>query len=318
MFFSIKFLRFFFIRFSAIRGLLSSKIFRVWFFLELGTISFLFNLITQDHAPILKESIKIFLIQSLRGMGILVLILIQEIRSSFSLRFILWIVIILKMGTVPFHLWFLNLRNKLSWERIFLFLTLIKFLPLIILSNLKTQYSSFFRILAFIVTSLRRIYYWRIKNLIVLSSMYFTGIIILLLGFSNFWFDIIIVYILIILPVFLIFKNNNNSHFLINWFKGASRLIIFLSFINLVGLPPLPGFFLKYIWLIGVEIDFFSIVIFFLRSRIILYLYISFLLKNLLEFSKQRIIRKELIIKTSISIILVFITIFYTPIYFLI
>lgn len=299
MFLSIKFLRFFFIIFSVIRGIFRSRFFTIWFFLELRTISFLLNLIIIKYKIIFKETIKLFLIQSLRGMRILLLILIKETSSLGSIRFLIWIVILFKIGAIPFHFWFLNLRNNLSWERIILFLTVIKFLPLMILINLDRQYCGFFRLISFIVASIRRVYYWNIKNLIVLSSLYFLGIIFYLINNRNFWLEMILIYIIIFLPLFFIFRKTNNNFFLSNWIGRASPLIIFLLIIRLAGLPPFPGFFLKYIWLINSKIDFLSLVVFFITSRIIIYLYVRFTLKNLLEISNQ-IIGNRIIIKRSV------------------
>ena len=122
MFLSIKSLRLFFLIFRVIGGLLRSRIFRVWFFLELSTISFLLNLMITAHKVIVKETIKLFLIQSLRGMRILLFILLAEETSSFLVRLLIWLIVLFKISAVPFHSWFLNLRNKISWERILLFL----------------------------------------------------------------------------------------------------------------------------------------------------------------------------------------------------
>ena len=287
MFLSIKFLSTFFLGFRVVRGLFSSRILRIWFFLELGTISFLLNLLFIKHKEIFKETIKLFLIQSLRGIRILFLLLISESSLSFSFNFLIWLVVLFKIRAIPFHSWFLNLRNKISWERIILFLTLIKFVPLIILFRFRRLYSVFFRILSFIIARVRSLYYSRIKKIIVFSSLYFLGIIFYSINFNRFWFEIISVYRIIFLPLFYIIRNVNNIFFLENWFSGLSTFSIFLFIIRLAGLPPFPGFFLKYFWLIEVRINFWSLIIFFLRSSLIIYLYIRFSIKNLLEISSQ-------------------------------
>ena len=287
MFLSIKLLSLFFLIFGVIGGLFRSRIFRVWFFLELSTISFLLNLIITAHKVIVKETIKLFLIQSLSGMRILLFILLAEETSSSLIRLLIWLIVLFKISAVPFHSWFLNLRNKISWERILLFLTIIKFLPLIVLSYTKRNYSVFFRIFSFTVAALRRGFYSRMKNLIVLSSLFFLGILFYTIEISNFWIEIILIYTFIFCPLFLIFRNESNSLFIINWFGGASTFIVFTFIIRLAGLPPFPGFFLKYIWLLESKIDFISLIVFFIGSGFIIYLYIRFSLKNLLEFSNQ-------------------------------
>ena len=177
MFLSIKFLRIFFLIFRVIGGLFRSRIFRLWFFLELRTISFLLNLLFSKHKTIFKETIKLFLIQSLRGIRILILLLISERGTTLTPNFLIWLVVLFKIRAVPFHRWFLNLRNKISWERMLLFLTVIKFIPLIVLSRCRSWSSEFFRLLSFIVARIRRLLYSGIKKLIVLSSLYFLGML---------------------------------------------------------------------------------------------------------------------------------------------
>ena len=287
MFLSVKFLRIFFIVFSIISGLLSSRVLRIWFFLELSTISFFINLIFVKHKAMYKETMKLFLIQSLRGIRILLILLISERSTSLGINFLIWLVILFKIRAVPFHSWFLSLRNIISWERVILFLTIIKFIPLMILSNCRRPSSTFFRIIAFIVARIRRLFYSRIKKLIVLSSLYFLGILFFSINLTNVWLEIILVYRLMFLPLFFVFRNRNTILFFESWINGLSTLILFLIIIRLAGLPPFPGFFLKYFWLLELKIDFWSLIIFFLRSRLIMYLYIRFTIKNLLEVSNQ-------------------------------
>lgn len=315
MFLSIKFLRIFFILFRVIGGLLSPRIFRIWFFLELSTVSFLLSLLFIKHRAIFKETIKLFLIQSLRGIRVLLLLLLSEGRLSLRPNFLIWLVVLFKIRAVPFHSWFLNLRNKMSWERMLMFLTIIKFIPLIILSSCRRSCSEFFRALSLVVSSLRRVYYSSIKKLIVFSSLYFLGMLFFSINLRRIWFEIIVVYRLMFLPLFFVFRNINNIFFLERWLKGLSTAVTFLVIIRLAGLPPFPGFFLKYFWLVSLRIDFWSLIIFFLRSRLIIYLYISFAIKNLLEVSNQLWV-SDSSLKISFFLLWFFITPAYISIYF--
>ena len=295
MFLSIKFLRVFFLIFSVVGGILRSRIFAMWFFLELRTVSFLLGLLFIRHKTIFKETIKLFLIQSLRGIRILLILLSSERGMIYSINFFIWLILLFKMRAVPFHSWFLGLRNKISWERVFIFLTIIKFVPLRILFRANRSSSTFFRVASFIVARVRSLYFFRMKKLIILSSLYFLGILFFSINFNSIWLDIILVYMAIFLPLFFIFSNINNVLFSANWLGGLSSFILFVFIIRIAGLPPFPGFFLKYFWLVELKIDFLSLGIFFLSSRLIIYLYISFALKNLLELSNQLLGRGHLI-----------------------
>ena len=273
----------------------------MWFFLELATVSFLLRLMFIRHKAMFKETIKLFLIQSLRGIRILLILLISERRLIFSINFFMWLVILFKIRAVPFHSWFLALRNKISWERVLIFLTIIKFIPLRILFRINRSSSRFFRVASFIVARVRSLYFFRIKKLVVLSSLYFLGILFFSINFNSIWLDIILIYTVIFLPLFYIFRNINNVLFSGNWFRGLSSFMLFIFIIRIAGLPPFPGFFLKYFWLVELKIDFLSLRVFFLSSRLIMYLYISFALKNLLELSNQ-VLGRESLIKINLLI----------------
>ena len=71
--------------------------------MELSTVRFLFYLFCSGKTIIIKDRIKLFLIQALRGLLILVIILQIELLNHNLLKLLIALVIILKIRAAPFH-----------------------------------------------------------------------------------------------------------------------------------------------------------------------------------------------------------------------
>ena len=93
---------------SVTQGLLRSNFLRIWVFLELGTLSYLFYLFSDRENFIFKEGIKLFLIQALRGLQILISLLQLVLLQSELLTFFTVQIIMFKIGAAPFYGWLLN------------------------------------------------------------------------------------------------------------------------------------------------------------------------------------------------------------------
>ena len=125
-----------FILARVLQGVESTRIISLWFFLEIRTLIFLGKLIAGHRTSRQPDILKIFLIQSLRGISLLILILWKEFLVINFFKEIIIIVILFKIGAVPFHSWLLGVGKFLPWEPLFLFLTVIKILPCIFLINI--------------------------------------------------------------------------------------------------------------------------------------------------------------------------------------
>ena len=274
---------------SLIQGLLRINFLRAWIFLELSTLSFLYYIFCDEKKKLFKERIKLFLIQALRGLIILIIIIQIEIFGSKILFFFLTLIIILKIAAAPFHRWFLRIVNQISWDRLFIFLTTIKFIPLILLSNINIIFFEVFRVISFRVAALRRYYYRTLKCLVLLSSLFFLGILYILLQTFELWVDLLITYSLIFLILILYFTKFNEDlrRTPIHTSGSIITLMNFLLLVNLAGLPPFPGFFLKVLWLIEAEGTIFLFSRFIISSRLIIFIYLSFSLKNLREINRS-------------------------------
>ena len=287
MVWAIKVLRLSTISFRIFQGFLRVSFLSLWVFLELRTIRFLFYLFCRRKVTIIKDRIKLFLIQALRGLIILVIILQIELSGHNLLKFLVALVIILKIRAAPFHGWFLRLINQISWAVIFIFLTLIKFIPLIIIRTLNLKSLELFAALSFILAAFRRLYLRDLKKLSIISSVFFLGILYVLLIHTNIWLELIIIYSFRFLALVLYFLKSNEE-LSSTKLHSSGRLITITAFIllvNIAGLPPFPGFFLKLVWLAQANISLIRFLIFTISSGSIIFIYLSFSLKTLGEIN---------------------------------
>ena len=282
-----KFLRLYIVVASVTQGLLRSNFLRIWVFLELRTLSYLFYLFSDRENFIFKEGIKLFLIQALRGLLILISLLQLELLQSEPLTFFTVLIIIFKIGAAPFYGWLLRLINQLSWNSFFVFITAIKFIPLIILRNLNFSFLEVFRVLGFIGASYIRLYLRNLKCLVLASSLFFLRILFTILSARDYWFQLLVIYssIFFLLRGYFSLSDGELSRNQLQILGGGNRFIGPMLLINLAGLPPLPGFFLKVLWLLTTEARFFLLLVFTISSVLIMYIYLSFALKSLVGFS---------------------------------
>jgi len=111
----------------------------IWICLEVSTLTFTFIVIINTQIKLEPEaSIKYFIIQS-RASALLLALFLLKFFSFLSRKekIILRIILILKIGVIPFHLWFLRITKTLNWNFLTLLMTWQKVAPiyLILFSN---------------------------------------------------------------------------------------------------------------------------------------------------------------------------------------
>lgn len=161
--------------------------------------------------------------------------------------------ILLKLGAAPFHFWFPNIIEGITWINALILLTWQKIAPLTIIS-----YSYFnliiiiFIIISVITGRIGGLNQTSLRKLMAFSSINHIGWILTAITYRNliwiFYFSIysfINISIIIILKIF-------NMHYInqIYLFNNKNLIIKFCLFINLLslgGLPPFLGFLPKWI-----------------------------------------------------------------------
>nr|AYM85177.1 NADH dehydrogenase subunit 2 [Pseudocolaspis sp. EMHAU_15070625] len=274
----------------------------MWMGLEINLMSIIPLLKSANNQFPAESAFKYFIIQSIASTGFLFSMilnfnLIEQLNNFFNLtiNIIFYMSILTKIGAAPFHAWFPEVLEGLSWSKCFIMLTWQKIAPMIIiLQNFKFNFmiliiimmSSFTgSILGLNQISLRKIMAYSSINHIgwMLASIPSTKII---------WFLYFLIYSVISLVIILTL-NSLKFYFFhqLSFFKKnkTMNLLLSLNFLSLGGLPPFLGFFPK--WL---TINFLIINNnFFLALMIIIFTLISLFIYTRITFSSLTLLNKN-------------------------
>nr|YP_009537987.1 NADH dehydrogenase subunit 2 [Litinga mimica]AYN60730.1 NADH dehydrogenase subunit 2 [Litinga mimica] len=283
--------------FSTLISISSNSWMGCWIGLEINLLSFI-PLISTPHNLLNSEaSLKYFLTQSIASINFLFSILLSLfLMKNFFFNNIFSLIInsslLMKMGSIPFHFWFPNVMEGLSWFNCFILMTWQKITPMILLSyyfNLNFLYFiMIFNVLigaigSFNQTSLRKLMAfssinnlgWMISSIIISETLW----MIYFIFYSIFTF--IMCFLFYIINIFFI-----NQLFFFNM-NFLIKISIMINFLSLGGLPPFLGFFPKWIVINYLLNNNFFIIsfIFIMSSLILLFVYIRIIYSSLLFFS---------------------------------
>nr|WBK26869.1 NADH dehydrogenase subunit 2 [Bastilla crameri] len=289
MFFSFnssKMFFFFILIFSTLISISSNSWMGCWIGLEINLLSFIPLISNSNNLLATEASLKYFLTQSIASINFLFSILMKMMMlKNFEMNFFLSIMInssmLMKMGASPFHFWFPNIVEGLSWFNNFILMTWQKITPMIILSYYFNKNFIFMIIMLNAVigalgglnqTSLRKIMaFSSINNLSwMLSSILIS---------ENLWLFYLIMYsfmISILCSIFFFFNVFYINQLFINNMNSLIKINLLINFLSLGGLPPFIGFFPKWIiinFLIMNKMYFLTFILI-MMSLILLFFYI--------------------------------------------
>nr|YP_010620345.1 NADH dehydrogenase subunit 2 [Ethope himachala]WAX37321.1 NADH dehydrogenase subunit 2 [Ethope himachala] len=283
--------------FSTLISISSNSWLGCWIGLEINLLSFI-PLISYNNNLLNSEaSLKYFLTQSIASINFLFSIILNLFFMKMFYFDNLFSILInssllMKMGSTPFHFWFPNIMEGLSWFNCFILMTWQKITPMILLSYyFNMKFLMFIMILNTMIGALGGFNQTSLRKLMAFSSINNLGWMIMALMISeNLWFIYFFFYsFLISIMCFLfymlnIFFINQMYNFNINFFIKISIMINFLS---LSGLPPFLGFFPKWLIINFLILNkiYITSFIFIMMSLIMLIFYIRIIYSSLLFFS---------------------------------
>lgn len=275
---------------GSILGILSTSL--ISFFISIEMLSFtmiiLINLYIQDQYPgiiyyLLSGILSALLILSLGYIYI-------DPINLYGYK-IFYVVIIGKLGLIPFHILLIRIYNNISLNIILLLDIPYKFILFIFLYriyNININLNLFI-LLSIIIGSLGSLYYNNLLNILVYSSLFHYGLIMTLLSYQHwdyFLYYLIIYMIMVIIYLFLITSKYINYTILSS---DSYTFIWFLLIINLIGVPPLQGFFIKLypLYLLIYNYSFITFIIIVLGVLLLSYTYLRILLSLIIKDSKK-------------------------------
>nr|YP_010952554.1 NADH dehydrogenase subunit 2 [Pergesa acteus]WMQ52887.1 NADH dehydrogenase subunit 2 [Pergesa acteus] len=272
--------------FSTLISISSNSWFGCWIGLEINLLSFIPLISNSNNLLTSEASLKYFLTQSIASMNFLFSILMKmTLMKNFEMNNFISIMInsslLMKMGSTPFHFWFPNISEGLSWFNNFMLMSWQKISPLILISYyLNFNFLYIIIIMNVMVGAIGGLNQTSLRKLMAFSSINNLGwMIFSMLISENLWMFYFLMYSFLISIMFFLFYNLNMffiNQLFINNMNFMIKLNLLINFMSLGGLPPFLGFLPKWIIINFLMINklYFLTFIMVMSSLITIYFYI--------------------------------------------
>ncbi|YP_009725118.1 NADH dehydrogenase subunit 2 (mitochondrion) [Drosophila subobscura] len=260
-----------------------------WMGLEINLLSFIPLLSDNNNTMSTESSLKYFLTQALASTVLLfssIILMLKnnmnmEINESFT-SMIIMSALLLKSGAAPFHFWFPNMMEGLTWMNALMLMTWQKIAPLMLISYLNVKNLLLISvILSVIIGAIGGLNQTSLRKLMAFSSINHLGWMLMSLMISeSIWLIYFLFYSFlsfILTFMFNIFKLFHLNQ-LFSWFMSSKilKFTLFMNFLSLGGLPPFLGFLPK--WLVIQQLTFcnqyFTLTIMMMSTLITLFFYL--------------------------------------------
>nr|QBF00268.1 NADH dehydrogenase subunit 2 [Stegana maichouensis]QBF00269.1 NADH dehydrogenase subunit 2 [Stegana maichouensis]QBF00270.1 NADH dehydrogenase subunit 2 [Stegana maichouensis]QBF00271.1 NADH dehydrogenase subunit 2 [Stegana maichouensis] len=260
-----------------------------WMGLEINLLSFIPLMSDNNNLMSTEASLKYFLVQALASAVLLFAIILMMIKNnmnfeinSFLISSILLSSLLLKSGSAPFHFWFPNIMEGLSWMNCLLLMTWQKIAPLMLISNTNMKMIIYMSIiLSVIMGSLGGLNQSSLRKLMAFSSINHLGwMLISLMINETIWLIYFLMYSFLSFTLIFMFNSFKIFHFnqMFSLFFNSKilKFCLFLNFLSLGGLPPFLGFFPKWIVIQQLSLDnqYFILMILLMTTLITLFFYL--------------------------------------------
>nr|YP_010933569.1 NADH dehydrogenase subunit 2 [Aegialites californicus]WKT09012.1 NADH dehydrogenase subunit 2 [Aegialites californicus] len=283
----------------------------MWMGLEINLLSII-PLFNSTHNMYSSEStLKYFITQAFASLMILFSIIIMLMLMEFlsplmnsSLLLIMNSALLTKLGAAPFHFWFPEVMEGLSWVNCLILLTWQKIAPMILIMNnyFNITFMIFIIMASLIISTLMSFNQISLRKIMAFSSInHISWMICAMMTSFSIWLIYLMIYMLINLNILLIFKFTNS--FYLNQFTNNSnynkliKLSIIINFLSLGGLPPFIGFLPKWLTINWLILNNFFMITFIviLFTLIMLYIYIRIMVSSLiLSHSQNKLFNQKL------------------------
>nr|YP_010716186.1 NADH dehydrogenase subunit 2 [Parnassius honrathi]WDE75935.1 NADH dehydrogenase subunit 2 [Parnassius honrathi] len=297
MFFNLnsnKMFFYFILFFSTLISISANSWLGCWIGLEINLLSFIPLISNSKNLLSSEAALKYFLTQSIASINFLFSILLKMIMlKNFEINNLISILInssmLMKMGSTPFHYWFPNIIEGLSWFNCFILMTWQKISPMILLSYyMNCNFLMFIMIFNVIIGTMGGINQTSLRKLMSFSSINNLGwMLAALMMTENLWIFYLMMYSFLISIMCFFFNMMNmyyiNQLFIMNM-KFSLKMFLLINFLSLGGLPPFLGFFPKWIiinFLITNKLFIISF-IFIMMSLIMLFFYIRIMYSSIM------------------------------------
>nr|AML26555.1 NADH dehydrogenase subunit 2 [Staphylinidae sp. BMNH 1274698] len=301
MFFNYKLFFIMILMLGSLISISSNSWMGMWMGLEINLLAFIPLIQEKNNSFSAESALKYFLSQALAS-SMLLFTMIFLSKNFFILKnidhFMILILnssLLMKMGMAPFHFWFPEVIEGLSWNNSFILLTWQKITPMVlVMYNMNFQYFfSIIIIISMIISGIMGINQISLRKILAYSSINHMAWMISAMFFSEtIWMYYLLIYFILTFNILFLFKIMNIYYFnqMNSFFKNnlSLKLMFSFNFLSLGGLPPFIGFFPKWITLN-----------FLIMNNMILMSFIMIMLTLLTLFYYMRLIYNILILNSE-------------------
>nr|ADV36783.1 NADH dehydrogenase subunit 2 [Phortica sp. FZ-2011] len=260
-----------------------------WMGLEINLLSFIPLMSDNNNLTSTEASLKYFLTQALASTVLLFSVILLMLKNNSNLEInysyismIMLSSLLLKSGAAPFHFWFPNMMEGLSWMNSLMLMTWQKIAPLMLISylNIKPLLLTS-TIMSVVIGALSGMNQTSLRKLMAFSSINHLGWMIsaMMIG-ESIWLIYFLFYSFLMLTLtfmFNIFKIFHLSQMFSLFFNSKIlKFTLFMNFLSLGGLPPFMGFLPK--WIVIQQLSFnnqyFLLIILTVSTLITLFFYL--------------------------------------------
>nr|YP_010890627.1 NADH dehydrogenase subunit 2 [Hypoderma bovis]WJK71608.1 NADH dehydrogenase subunit 2 [Hypoderma bovis] len=228
-----------------------------WMGLEINLLAFI-PLMSDNKLMSTESSLKYFLTQALAS-SVLLFSAILMLMNSFNLtlvflsKMMIMLSLMMKMGAAPFHFWFPNVMEGLSWKNSLILMTWQKLAPMMLISYIIVNPLMITSIiLSSLIGALGGFNQTSLRKLMAYSSINHLGWMMTAMFYSNNLFTMYFTtYSFLTFSIIYLFETFKISHInqllSLMFYSKYMKLFFMLNLLSLGGLPPFLGFFPKWI-----------------------------------------------------------------------
>nr|QBF01248.1 NADH dehydrogenase subunit 2 [Stegana sp. 1726 JL-2019] len=260
-----------------------------WMGLEINLLSFIPLMSDNNNLMPSEASLKYFLVQALASTVLLFTIILMMMKNNMNYEIklsyisnIMLSALLLKSGAAPFHFWFPNIMEGLSWMNCLLLMTWQKIAPLMLISHINIKMLLMMSIImSVIIGSLGGLNQSSLRKLMAFSSINHLGWMLMALDSNeSIWLIYFLMYSFLSFTLTFMFNNFKIFHFnqMFSLFFNSKilKFTLFMNFLSLGGLPPFLGFMPKWIVIqqLSMNNQYFMLMILMMTTLITLFFYL--------------------------------------------
>nr|QNE85790.1 NADH dehydrogenase subunit 2 [Musca autumnalis] len=224
-----------------------------WMGLEINLLAFI-PLMSGNKLMSTEASLKYFLTQALASsvflFAVILFLLNMNSDSNYLMEMIIFSALLLKSGSAPFHFWFPNVMEGLSWINALILMTWQKIAPLMLISYVIFKPLIIISIiLSSLIGALGGLNQTSLRKLMAYSSINNLGWMLAAMYNSNIWLVYFLFYTFLTFSMVFMFNmfkiSYINQLFTLFFHEKSIKFFLFFNLLSLGGLPPFLGFLPK-------------------------------------------------------------------------